>query len=185
MNNLKIGLELKKLVFKRSKGPGEHNYVIVATGKEVEGKNEVLELLREDLESWELLGVLRLKNETEDAFFKKIKKQITLVLFEDQYNLASGKPTKRKTEKDKEQCVDVKESGVDKTEEIEEVKDNKWPTQLNLSLRQRMRMLQILNLQTSECFTWQRFLLPQRRSRSLTRRMTSHKHRMSYQKYPQ
>ena len=124
MNNLKIGLELKKLVFKRSKGPGEHNYVIVATGKEVEGKNEVLELLREDLESWELLGVLRLKNETEDAFFKKIKKQITLVLFEDQYNLASGKPTKRKTEKDKEQCVDVKESGVDKTEEIEEVKDD-------------------------------------------------------------
>ena len=89
MNNLKIGLELKKLVFKRSKGPGEYNYVIVATGKEVEGKNEVLELLREDLESWELLGALRLKNETEDAFFKKIKKQITLVLFEDQYNLAS------------------------------------------------------------------------------------------------
>ena len=121
---MKIGLELKKLVFKRSKGPGEYNYVIVATGKEVEGKNEVLELLREDLESWELLGVLRLKNETEDAFFKKIKKQITLVLFEDQYNLASGKPTKRKTEKDKEQCVDVKESGVDKTEEIEEVKDD-------------------------------------------------------------
>ena len=130
MNNLKIGLELKKLVFKRSKGPGEYNYVIVATGKEVEGKNEVLELLREDLISWELLGVLRLKNETEDAFFKKIKKQITLVLFEDQYNLASGKPPKeppakkRKTEEDKEQCVDVKESGVDKTEEIEEVKDD-------------------------------------------------------------
>ena len=46
--------------------------MIVATGKEVEGKNEVLELLREDLKSWELLGVLRLKNETEDAFFKKI-----------------------------------------------------------------------------------------------------------------
>ena len=102
MNNLKIGLELKKLVFKRSKGPGEYNYVIVATGKEVEGKNEVLELLREDLESWELLGALRLKNETEDAFFKKIKKQITLVLFEDQYNLASGKPPKAKKRKTEE-----------------------------------------------------------------------------------
>ena len=52
MNNLKIGLELKQLVFKRSKGPGEYSYVIVATGKEVEGsKNEVLDLLKEDLES--------------------------------------------------------------------------------------------------------------------------------------
>ena len=73
MNNLKIGLELKKLVFKRSKGPGEYNYVIVATGKEVEGKNEVLELLREDLESWAPLNGLRLKNEPNDAFYKKIK----------------------------------------------------------------------------------------------------------------
>ena len=50
---------------------------------------------------------------------------------EDQYNLASGKPPKeppakkRKTEEDKEQCVDVKESDADKSEEIEEVKDDR------------------------------------------------------------
>ena len=34
------------------RGPGKYSFVIVATGKEVEGsKNEVLDLLKEDLES--------------------------------------------------------------------------------------------------------------------------------------
>jgi len=123
MNNLKIGLELKKLVFKRSKGPGEYSYVIVATGKEVEGKNEVLDLLKEDLESWAPLKGLRLKSEPDDGFYKKIKKQITLVLFEDQYNVASGRPPqeppskKRKTEADQE-----KNTNEDQIREIEEEK---------------------------------------------------------------
>jgi len=125
MNNLKIGLELKKLVFKRSKGPGEYSYVIVATGKEVEGKNEVLELLKEDLESWAPLKGLRLKNEPDEAFYKKIKKQITLVLFEDQYNVASGRPPqeppskKRKTEAEQE-----KNTSEDQIGDIEEEKAN-------------------------------------------------------------
>ena len=127
MNNLKIGLELKKLVFKRSKGPGEYNYVIVATGKEVEGKNEVLELLKEDLENWAPLNRLRLKNEPDDAFHKKIKKQITLVLFEDQYNVASGRPLqeppakKRKAEAEQEQ--NTNEDPIGEIEE-EKVKDH-------------------------------------------------------------
>lgn len=132
MNNLKIGLELKKLLFKRPKGPGEYSYVIVATGKEVEGKNDVLELLKEDLESWGLLEGLQLKNESDDAFLKKIKKQISLVLFEDQYNVASGRPLqeplakKRKTEGEKEQCFKMKESNeCQQTEEIEEVKNDR------------------------------------------------------------
>ena len=59
------------------------------TGKGVEGKNDILELLKEDLESWCPLGGLKLKNKSDDAFLKKIKKQISLVLFEDQYNVAS------------------------------------------------------------------------------------------------
>ena len=125
MNNLKIGLELKKFVFKRSKGPGEYSYVIVAKGKEVEGKNEVLELLKEDLESWAPLKGLRLKNEPDEAFYKKIKKQITLVLFEDQYNVASGRPPqeppskKRKTEAEQE-----KNTSEDQIGDIEEEKAN-------------------------------------------------------------
>ena len=95
-------------------------------GKEFEGKNDVLELLKEDLESWCLLEGLQLKNESDDAFFKKIKKQISLVLFEDQYNVASGRPPqeplakKRKTEEEKKEFNECQQ-----TEEIEEVKNGR------------------------------------------------------------
>ena len=132
MNNLKIGLELKQLVFKRSKGPGEYSYVIVATGKEVEGsKNEVLDLLKEDLESWTLLEALKLKNECDDDFLKKVKKQISLVLYEDQYNLASGKPQEPPAKKRRPESepgpINEKSTKTDRESngEIEEVEYSK------------------------------------------------------------
>ena len=69
---------------------------------------------------------LKLKNESDDAFLKKIKKQISLVLFADQYNVASGRSPqeplakKRKTEEEKKELNECQQ-----TKEIEEVKNGR------------------------------------------------------------
>ena len=131
MNTIEIGKELKKLVFKRLKGgPGEHVYVLVATKEEVDGgKNEVLNLLKEDIESWENVSRLRLKSESGDAFDKKVKKQIPFVLQEEQFkslisrpeeSVNSPKPKKAKLDPGVSAERDEKPT-VDQNKEAEEV----------------------------------------------------------------
>ena len=83
MNSVKIGLELKKLVFKRKLGGGEFSYVSFATGEERRGKSEILELLQKE-SGWNNLLSCKSSSETEFSFMKKVKKQISFVLFEDQ-----------------------------------------------------------------------------------------------------
>ena len=56
------------------------------------GKNEVLNLLKEDIESWENVSRLRLKSESGDAFDKKVKKQIPFVLQEEQFKSLISRP---------------------------------------------------------------------------------------------
>jgi len=85
MNNIKIGIELKKLIYKRNKGAGEYSYVYISTGKEAVGKNEVFEMLLEDIENWETISALKLKSESNETFYKKVKKQLPLVLFENTF----------------------------------------------------------------------------------------------------
>jgi len=80
---VKIGLELKKLVFKRKLGGGEFSYVSFATGEERRGKSEILELLKKE-SGWNNLLSCKSSSETEFSFMKKVKKQISFVLFEDQ-----------------------------------------------------------------------------------------------------
>ena len=126
MNTIEIGKELKKLVFKRPKGgPGEHVYVLVATKEEVDGgKNEVLNLLKEDIESWENVVRLKLRGESVDAFDKKVKKQIPYVLQEEQFrSLISGQDDGTSSPKPKKAKLETQVT-VAKNEPIKPVLEN-------------------------------------------------------------
>ena len=90
MNNLSIGLQLKKIAFKRPKGQGEYNYVSVASGQEAVGKSEIIALLQEDKEGWESIVQLKLKNESDESLLKKVKKGISNVLTESIYKQQFG-----------------------------------------------------------------------------------------------
>ena len=84
MNSFKVGLELKKLVYKRNIGQGEWLYVSAASNKEVSGKKEIVDLLKEEL-SWDTLYALKLPGESEESFCKTVRKQVSHVLFEDHF----------------------------------------------------------------------------------------------------
>ena len=47
MNSFKVGLELKKLVYKKKLGQGEWLYVSAESKKEASGKKEIVDLLKE------------------------------------------------------------------------------------------------------------------------------------------
>ena len=84
MNSLKIGVELKKLVYKKKLGQGEFSYVSVESKSEAFGKKEILDLLKSET-SWERLFKLKSPAESEESFCKTVKKQVQFVLFEDQF----------------------------------------------------------------------------------------------------
>ena len=70
MNSFKVGLELKKLVYKKKLGQGEWLYVSAESKKEASGKKEIVDLLKEE-SSWESLYRLKLAGETEESFCKE------------------------------------------------------------------------------------------------------------------
>ena len=128
MNTLEIGKKLKKLVFKRPKGGGEYSYVHVATGKEVEGNSEVLQLLKDDLENWEEVESLKLGSESSEAFEKKIKKQIKVVLFEEQYKDLVGKSSEVKVKKRLIVDANVDASPAKSIKKVENDSENNTPS---------------------------------------------------------
>ena len=128
MNTLEIGKKLKKLVFKRPKGGGEYSYVHVATGKEVEGNSEVLQLLKDDLENWEEVESLKLGSESSEAFEKKIKKQIKVVLFEEQYKDLVGKSSEVKGKKRLIVDANVDVSPAKSIKKVENDSENNTPS---------------------------------------------------------
>lgn len=83
MSSFKLGVELKKMVYKRRLGGGEFSYVSFATGEERRGKVEILDLLVRE-EGWGNFLLCKGSGESEDSFMKKVKKQIQFVLFDDQ-----------------------------------------------------------------------------------------------------
>ena len=84
MNSLKIGVELKKLVYKKRLGQGEFSYVSVESKSEAVGKKEIVDLLKAET-SWQTLVKLKSPAESEESFCKTVKKQVQFVLFEDQF----------------------------------------------------------------------------------------------------
>jgi len=79
MNWVAISKELSGLVAKRKLGVGEFMFVSLWSGKEVQGKGELLELLQKEGRGWDQLVKLRGKKETEQQFNKTVKKRLDYV----------------------------------------------------------------------------------------------------------
>ena len=82
MNSLRIGQELRQLIFKKKLGGGEFTYVSKRSGEERQGGKDILDLLKQENDDWSSFeNLCKGKNEKEVDFMKKVKKQLKFLPF--------------------------------------------------------------------------------------------------------
>jgi len=112
MSWVAVSKELSGMVAKRKLGAGEFVFVSLASGREVSGKAEALELMQRE-NSWQRLHSLKTAKETEAQFAKTVKKRLDYVTVVTEPVVPTNPPESEEETEPEPELVDLDDSDDD------------------------------------------------------------------------